>query len=66
MDYVRMREFLKTQNKTDEEMQAMWDFCLAKGHKLIRQLDKCGKNWADMNINALATLEREYNKLQNS
>lgn len=59
-----MRDFLKSQNKTHEEMQDMWDFCKSKGHSLICQLDRCGKNWFDMNTRALATLEREYNKLR--
>ena len=64
MDYIEMRNFLKSQNKTDADMQTMWDFCVANGHGLICQLDKCGRTWHDMNISALATLEREYNKLK--
>jgi hypothetical protein len=64
MDYIEMRDFLKQQNKTDVEMQMMWDYCVNNGHKLIVQLDRCGQSWTDMNTYALATLEREYNKLK--
>lgn len=42
----------------------MWDFCIEHGHPLISQLDRCGKSWVDMNTMALATLEREYEKLK--
>lgn len=64
MEYCEMIDFLKQRNKTDEEMQIMWDYCLANGHKLICQLNKCGKTWSDLNKTALATLEVEYNKVK--
>ena len=63
MDYIEMKNFLELHNLTDKDMQTMWDYCIQNKHKLICQLDRCGKSWTDMNINALGTLEREYNKL---
>lgn len=66
MDYVEMKKFLSSQNKTDEQMQEMWDYCVENGHKLICQLDRCGKSWTDLNAYALSTLEREYIKLKDS
>lgn len=64
MDYVEMRDFLKSQNKTDEDMQKMWDYCISKAHPLICQLANSGKSWTDMNMSALKKLEREYNKIK--
>lgn len=58
-----MRDYLISINKTDKEMQNMWDYCVKKGHKLISQLNKSGSSWSDLNTSALSTLEREYLKM---
>jgi len=64
MEYSEMKKFLKDNNTTEEEMQEMWDYCLESDHKLIVQLDRCGKSWSDMNTQALSTLRTEYGKLK--
>lgn len=63
MEYIEMRTFLQEQNKTHEEMDHIWNYCLEKGHKKILQLDRSGMTWHDLNTMALKTLEREYLKL---
>lgn len=64
MEYLEMKKLLEEHHTTYEEMQMMWDYCLKNGHSLICQLDRCGKSWTDLNKYALATLEKEYNKLK--
>jgi hypothetical protein len=64
MEYLEMMQFLETHNKTHEEMNIMWDYCVEKEHALIAQLHTCGKRWSDLNVSALGTLEREYLKLK--
>jgi len=64
MEYIEMKNLLEELCTTHEDMQIMWDFCINNGHPLICQLNRCGKSWTDLNSNALATLEREYNKLK--
>lgn len=49
---------------TEEELDYMWQYCLQAGHSLINQLDKCGKDWRDLNLTCIATLEKEYLKLK--
>lgn len=69
---MNIREMLKVKEEfeskighTPKELDEMWNYCLKKGHSLICQLNRCGKNWRDLNINCISTLEREYFKLIN-
>lgn len=67
---MNIREMLMTKEDFDEkvkhtpeELDEMWNYLIGK-HSLITQLDRCGKNWRDLNIHAISTLEREYNKFK--
>lgn len=57
-------EFEKNVKHSPEELDRMWSYCLEKGHALICQLDRCGKDWRDLNTNCIATLEKEYLKIK--
>ena len=67
---MNIREMLKMKNEfenkvghTEQELDKMWNYLIGK-HRLITQLNNCGQNWRDLNINAICTLEREYNNFK--
>lgn len=63
MSYTVMREALSSMGRTHEQIEYMWNFCLALGHPLIKQLNRSGLHWTGLNEQALKTLEREYRYL---
>lgn len=68
---MNIREMLEVKEQfeekvghTPEELDLMWNYCIEKGHHLINQLNRCGKNWRDLNINCVCTLEKAYLNLK--
>lgn len=52
-------------NYTDEELDFMWDFCVAFKYSPFLSMAKAGVNWRKLNTHALIELPEIYEKVRN-
>lgn len=59
--YSEVKQTLDEMGYTEEDLNNMWTFLIGKA-PIVTHLDRCGKDWKDLNLVCLKTLPRTYEK----
>lgn len=60
---LTISEWKEKYNYTDDDLDFMWEFCAEFGHSTIKMLKDQGITWRTLNLGALMTLPREYDRM---
>lgn len=62
---INVSAWRELNNYTDEELDFMWDFCVAFKYDPVLSMAKAGVSWRKLNIQTLIELPEIYEKVRN-